>query len=258
MVAGRGMWPPPDACYNTRMISGFRRLLPVCMAVATAWPMAAAADPASDLQSAVAAMGSREFSRAAELFTQVLTAEDVQPAMVLRALRGRGHARHELRQFRLAIADYSRAIDQRPGLAELWNSRCWGRLYIDQPRAAIEDCDTALKLDPKFGAAFDSRAMAYSAAGEYDKALEDHKRALDRDPLAEHYYNRGITQERRGDKAAADKDFAEARKRASDQSHWERIEREMAPLRKRASAARVPDDPSRRPPAPTEPDTRRK
>jgi tetratricopeptide (TPR) repeat protein len=240
------------------MIKGFRRLLPVCVAVATAWPMAASADPAADLESAALALRSREFTRAAELFTQVLVAEDVAPGVALRAWRGRGHARHELRQFRLAIADYSRAIDARPGLAELWNSRCWGRLYIDQPRAAIEDCDTALKLDPKFGAAYDSRAMAYSAAGEFDKAIEDHKRALERDPLAEHYYNRGITHERRGDRAAADRDFAEARKRASDQTHWERIEREMAPLRKRATAMRAPEDPARRAPAPQEPDTRRK
>jgi tetratricopeptide (TPR) repeat protein len=258
MAPGHGMQPPPGACYNAGMITEFRRLLPVCVAVATLWPMTASADAASDLESAVSALRSREFSRAAELFTQVLVAEDVEPGMALRAWRGRGHARHELRQFRLAIADYSRAIDLRPGLAELWNSRCWGRLYIDQPRAAIEDCDVALKLDPKFGAAYDSRAMAYSAAGEYDKALEDHKRALERDPLAEHYYNRGITHERRGDKAAADKDFAEARKRATDTSHWERIEREMAPLRKRASAMRTPEEPARRAPATQEPDTRRR
>ena len=228
----------------------------------------ARADVDEDMEAAMGAMRTRDYVKASELLTKILDNPDLTQGQALRALRGRGHAWHELRQFKLAIADYSRAIDMRPGFSELWNSRCWSRLYVRQPRAALEDCNVALKLDPAFGAALDSRAMAYSAIGEFDKSLEDHKKALERSKVAEHYYNRAITYERRGDEAAAAKDFAEARKRSSDDEHWKRIEREMAPLRQEARGtipapppapeAPAPAVPSTPTAPPTQPDTRRR
>ena len=105
----------------------------------------------------------------------------------------------------------------------------------------------ALTLNPKFGAAYDSRAVAYAMAGDYARALEDHARAIERDPLAEHYYNRGLTYERKGDAEAAASDFRTARSKATDDAHWERIEREMAELRK---APTVPGSGPPRPPSP--------
>jgi len=221
----------------------------------------AVADTQENMAAAVDALRARQFEQAVELFSQILQQDDLSAGDRLRALRGRGHAYHELRRFKLAVADYSRSIDLRPGLADLWNSRCWSRIYIDQPRAAIEDCDVALKLDPKFGAAYDSRAMAYSGAGDYDKALEDHKRALERARIAEHLYNRGITQERRGDRVAAQSDFSEARKLATDQEHWSRIVHEMEPLRPGEGPSLAPPQQRATPPsdrAAPEPESRKK
>ena len=238
------------------MLRPFLRSGLLAMAAAVAVPGVACADSASDLAAALSAMRARDYERAVDLYTVVLTGEDLSTESSYQAYRGRGNAYHELRRFRLSIADYSRAIDLRPGIANSWNSRCWSRIYIGQPRAAIEDCDMALTLNPKFGAAFDSRAVAYAAAGDYARALEDHKRAIERDPLAEHYYNRGLTYERQGDRDAATKDFATARSKATDEAHWERIEREMEPLRKRTTA--LPPTEPRRPDSPADPDSRQR
>lgn len=62
-------------------------------------------------------------------------------------------------------------------LARLFGARCSAYLYKDQDRA-IADCDDAIRLDPRFFAAFDSRGLAYLEKGDYDHAIADISEAI--------------------------------------------------------------------------------
>lgn len=47
---------------------------------------------------------------------------------------------------------------------------------------AIKDYDEAIKLDPKFANAFNSRGSAYFEKGQYDRAILDYDQAIRLDP----------------------------------------------------------------------------
>ena len=57
---------------------------------------------------------------------------------------------------------------------------------------AIADYDQAIRLDPKYAAAYHNRGLAWYAKKEYDKAIADYDEAIRLDPkYAVAYDNRG-------------------------------------------------------------------
>jgi tetratricopeptide (TPR) repeat protein len=85
----------------------------------------------------------------------------------------------------LAVADYSRALEKNPELAEAWNGRCWSRLFVENAAGdALADCNEALRLRPNSPATLDSRGYAFLLRGEYDKALADFRTAAEALPSA--------------------------------------------------------------------------
>jgi tetratricopeptide (TPR) repeat protein len=102
----------------------------------------------------------------------------------------RGLARAELRDFAGAIEDLTNAMALRPDHAELLTLR--GRLYIvaDAPRLALHDFDTAIRLDPKDGDAYNGRGHARLRLGEHREAIADAEQALSLgEPTGQRYYN---------------------------------------------------------------------
>jgi tetratricopeptide (TPR) repeat protein len=69
----------------------------------------------------------------------------------------------------------------------------------------------AIRLKPDFAFAYNNRAVAYKAHGDFDKAVQDFSEAIRYKPdFAEPYHGRGLVRYRKGDLDAAYKDFTES------------------------------------------------
>jgi tetratricopeptide (TPR) repeat protein len=130
--------------------------------------------------------------RAAELLKQRRFADAVadcdtalrlDPGRVdLFAVRGRAHAL--LGESAAAFADFDAAIHaDADRAAEHLTQRAKLHLECGDPRAAIDDADTALRLDDECLLAYEVRALAHRDLGELRNAADDFERAA-RDPSA--------------------------------------------------------------------------
>ena len=126
--------------------------------------------------------------------------------------RGDGYATN--RQWDLAIADYSAALQMRPDWAEAYNNR--GYAYYWQGDGdgarALADYNKAIELRPDYAYAYNNRGAAYMAIGDPAHALRDLDRTLQLNPnLPQAYTNRGNTHLRLGHLNQALADFRRAR-----------------------------------------------
>lgn len=126
---------------------------------------------------------------------------------------GRGETFRMLREFPKAIAAFGEAIALAPKNPHYWNARCWMRVEakMQLPRA-LTDCSTALRLDPGFAPALDSRGFVYLRMGKYAHAIRDYDRAIGLRPdYPTALFGRGIAKLRLGRIAAGRVDIARAR-----------------------------------------------
>jgi len=76
---------------------------------------------------------------------------------------------------------------------------------------AIADYSKAVELDPRLANAYNSRGLAERYKGKWDDAIADHSKALELDPqLASAYNNRGYAKQGKGDLAGASADYSQA------------------------------------------------
>ena len=69
----------------------------------------------------------------------------------------------------------------------------------------------AIRLNPRYAAAWLNRGIAHREKGEVDKAIRDFTGAIRWRPgFADAFYNRGVAYQKQGDQAKADADFAKA------------------------------------------------
>lgn len=106
------------------------------------------------------------------------------------------------KDFDQAVADFTRAIELNPRLAEAYKGRA--DCYVDyigehlgetvSYDKTIGDYNMAIALDPTNATYYISRAWAFDIAGDYDKALVDITKAIELDPTnAAYYRSRGLT-----------------------------------------------------------------
>jgi tetratricopeptide (TPR) repeat protein/predicted aspartyl protease len=121
-----------------------------------------------------------------------------------------------VRNYPAAIAQYDDWINshQRDDvqMAGARNARCWARALAGQELdRALDDCNFALRRDPKVAAFFDSRGLVYLRQGKYDKAVSDYDAALALNPkIAWSLYGRGLAKRHLGQAAAAQADIGAA------------------------------------------------
>ena len=129
--------------------------------------------------------------------------------------RVRGNVQRYLGDERLVIADYERAVeisptvankmllwraqartgdqmaalkafdaefDKEPADAAAYNLRCWYLTLLGASERALVYCDRALALEPDMYDALDSRGFAYHALGRHEEALRDYDHALKVEP----------------------------------------------------------------------------
>ena len=91
-----------------------------------------------------------------------------------------------------AISYCNKAIKINPSYSEAYNTR--GRSYYGKHQydKAISDYNEALNINPLQAAAYNNRGIIYGSKGQYDKAIYDFNKALDVDPRDfEAHLNRG-------------------------------------------------------------------
>ena len=123
----------------------------------------------------------------------------------------------KLKQYDKAIADYTRAIELDPKLADAYYNRGVDCGKLKQYDKAIGDYTKAIELDPKSANAYYGRGVAYANLNQFDKAITDYTKAIELDPKSAWAYNkRGETYLKVGKKKEAEADFAKAKKLKED------------------------------------------
>jgi tetratricopeptide (TPR) repeat protein len=96
-------------------------------------------------------------------------------------------------QHKNAIPEFDKALRLNPRYAEAYNSRGEAYNELAQYERAIKDYDAALALNPKYAEAYFNRANAYNDLGQSDRALKDYDEALRLDQnYIGAYYNRAL------------------------------------------------------------------
>ena len=109
------------------------------------------------------------------------------------------------------LADYDQAIRLNPKFSEAFNSRGAVRYSRGDLSGAIADYDQAISVNPKFTKAYYNRGIAHIARGELEEAIADNSAALYLDPdYAEAYNNRGNARRLKGELDEAIADYDEA------------------------------------------------
>jgi len=113
----------------------------------------------------------------------------------------------------MQIEAYEELTKEQPKNAAAWNGLCWVTITTGgEPDKALEQCNTALRLNPRFANAFDSRGLVHLKLGDFDRALSDYDAALRLCPrLASAAYGRGIAKIKRGDFAGGSDDIIMAK-----------------------------------------------
>ena len=114
------------------------------------------------------------FARAVGIFSGcILKRPDLDRAYYLRA---RAYTR--LRRPADALADLATAIRLDPQYAVAYNSRAWMRFEAKQLTQGLADIQRSLDLSADDAASLDTRADIYEALGRREDAIADYKRVL--------------------------------------------------------------------------------
>ena len=81
-----------------------------------------------------------------------------------------------------AVATFSEVIRRRPDFAEGWNKRATALYLAGAYRRSLADCDEVLKRNPRHFGALSGYGQIYFQLGEFGKAIEWWRRALDANP----------------------------------------------------------------------------
>jgi tetratricopeptide (TPR) repeat protein len=95
--------------------------------------------------------------------------------------RGRGLARMRLGKYPEAVEDYTRALELAAD-GDLYQHRGWAHFFSDAWKLALRDFSKAIELDPAAGDAYTGRGLARAMLGEYRGAVADAEAALLRKP----------------------------------------------------------------------------
>jgi tetratricopeptide (TPR) repeat protein len=126
--------------------------------------------------------------------------------------RGSAHlARHDPDR---AIDDFNTAIKLDPNNAAYFNGRCWARAVAGRDLAlALDDCNESLRLKPNDGSVLNSRALVQFKNGAFDRAIVDYGMAIKQRPKdAASLYGRGVAKLKSGDVAGGNIDISDAKR----------------------------------------------
>ena len=86
-------------------------------------------------------------------------------------------------QYRLALKLFSDVINEDPNWAEAWNKRATLLFLMGNYDASLKDIEQVLILEPRHFGALSGRAQIYLGLKEYEKAVDDLRKAKSIYPL---------------------------------------------------------------------------
>lgn len=117
------------------------------------------------------------------------------------------------RDYDSAIDDFTQAIRLNPKNADAYYGRGMNHDGKSNHDSAVADYTDAIRLDPDKTIAYFRRAMAYMSKTDIDNAVADLTHVIRQEPNnATAYHERGLAHQLKGRNAAAEKDFARAKK----------------------------------------------
>lgn len=121
------------------------------------------------------------------------------------AFQNRGKAYSDSGDQQRAIKDYSRVIDMGNDGPIPRNGRCWSLAVLGRDlETAREDCEEAVRLEPKDGNNFNSLAFVRYRRGDYSGAVESYSKSLSLNPnSASSHYMRGRAKAKINDATAS-------------------------------------------------------
>jgi len=134
-----------------------------------------------------------EHVRAINSFTMYVSSKGLKPEYAADGYNNRGISHRALKQFDLAISDYSKAVELSPKNPRFYVNRGNVSNDINKPDEALADYNRAIAVDPAFALAFSNRGNLYVALKRLDEAVTDLSRAIELDPSnAETFYTRAM------------------------------------------------------------------
>ena len=90
----------------------------------------------------------------------------------------------ELGKISESEAALTELINDQPDFAEAWNRRAVLYYTLGQYKKALDDCRTAIKLNPVHFGALHGSGLCHAALGEYSAAIQAFRQALEIQPYA--------------------------------------------------------------------------
>jgi tetratricopeptide (TPR) repeat protein len=115
------------------------------------------------------AFANNDYEQSVRLFSELL---NIQPDHTV-ALLSRGSAHMRLKRLNAAEADFTRALQSVPKNARALHLRGLVREMQGNDTTALKDFDSAIALEPDYGAAYLSRSHLYAKMGRGKQAVED-------------------------------------------------------------------------------------
>ncbi len=123
----------------------------------------------------------------------------------------RGERRLEANRIRDAIEDFSDAIRLDKKYGRAFQKRAWAFCLRSDYDTAIADCDVAIRLNEDDADAYFYRGWALDEKKQYDRAITDYTRAIQLGTrLGSAYNNRGVVYSRKKEKQQALADYLRA------------------------------------------------
>lgn len=104
-----------------------------------------------------------------------------------------GTAKHKLSDYKEAVADYDRAINLTPSLADAYYNRGLAMHKLGNDAEAIGDFNKTLDIDPNYGLAYVGRGVSEDKLKEYESAISDWEKAIELIPAMEETLRHTIT-----------------------------------------------------------------
>ena len=87
-----------------------------------------------------------------------------------------------MKQYELAIADYTRSLELAPNDANTYGNRAMAYANTGKNEQAILDYTRSLELEPNNAVTYTGRGLSYVVLEDYATALKDFNRALEINP----------------------------------------------------------------------------
>ena len=145
------------------------------------------------IQKLNAALARNDHDEIIEICTQIINHPDANNEQKAIAYNNLGIAYRHKNEYDHAIQNCDKAIELNPKYAEAYCNRGIAYDYNRKYDRAIQDFDKAIELNPKYPEAYCNRGNTYQMKGEHDRAIQDFDKAIElKHDYSEAIHNRGV------------------------------------------------------------------